>query len=77
MVKPISLYSRQKEGDLKRRVSEFRLKEEQTKERLQYSEQEGASAISIIEDQVRQEPIMMPYSCVCSVYAVCTLCNLL
>ena len=53
VVKPISLYSRQKEGDLKRRVSEFRLKEEQTKERLQYSEQEGASAISIIEDQVR------------------------
>ena len=59
VVKPISSYSRQKEGELKRRVSEFRLKEEQTKERLQYSEQEGATAITIIEDQVRQESIII------------------
>ena len=68
VVKPISSYSRQKEGELKRRVSEFRLKEEQTKERLQYSEQEGATAITIIEDQVRQEST---YNAVLSVCVRC------
>ena len=75
VVKPLSSYSRQKEGELKRRVSEFRLKEEQTKERLQYSEQEGATAITIIEDQVRQESNIMPYYlCARCVYVVRTLC---
>ena len=85
VVKPISSYSRQKEGELKRRVSEFRLKEEQTKERLQYSEQEGATAITIIEDQVRQESIIIiiedqvriesNYNAVLSLRTLCVRCG--